>query len=85
LRKTAQQQTARQAPHGVTPDGRVKATVAFADGEQVTLDGYAEKPPRVEASEGSAGPLFYDSSSHRFKFTVSPSAGREASILLRSR
>ena len=70
----------------LTDDGRVKATVAFADGEQaVTLHGYAEKPPRVEASEGSAGPLFYDSSSHRFNFTVSPSTGRVASILLTTR
>jgi len=64
-------------------DGRVKATVAFADGEQaVTLHGYAEKPPRVEASEGIAGPLFYDPSSHRFNFTVSPGTGRVASIAL---
>jgi hypothetical protein len=67
----------------LTDDGSVKATVAFADGEQaVTLHGYAEKPPRVEASEGSAGPLFYDSSSQRFNFTVSAGPGRVASILL---
>ena len=64
-------------------DGKVKATVAFADGEQaVTLHGYAEKPPRVEASDGSARLLFYDSSSHRFNFTVSPGTSRVASILL---
>jgi hypothetical protein len=67
----------------LTDDGRVKVTVAFAEGEQaVTLHGYAEKAPRVELSEGSAGPLFYDSSSHRFNFAVSPSSSRVASILL---
>jgi hypothetical protein len=67
----------------LTDDGRVKATVAFAEGEQaVTLHGYAEKPPRVEASDGSARPLFYDSSSHRFNFTVSPGTSRVTSILL---
>ena len=70
----------------LTDDGRVRATVALADGEQaVTLHGYAEKPPRVEASDGSAGPLFYDSSSHRFNFTVSPGTGRVASVLLTTR
>ena len=67
----------------LTDDGRLKAMVAFADGEQaVTLHGYAEKPPRVEASGGSAGPLFYDSSCQRFNFTVSPGTGRLASVLL---
>ena len=67
----------------LTDDGTVKATVAFAEGEQaVTLHGYAKKPPRVEASDGSAGPLFYDSSSHMFNFTVSPRTGQTASVVL---
>jgi hypothetical protein len=67
----------------LTDDGRVKVTVAFAEGEKaVTLHAYAEKPPRVEASDGSAKTLFYDSSSHRFKFTVSPGTSRVASIVL---
>jgi hypothetical protein len=67
----------------LTDDGRVKVKVAFAEGEQaVTLHGYAEKPPRVEGSDGSARLLFYDSSSHSFDFTVSPGTSRVASILL---
>jgi hypothetical protein len=67
----------------LTDDGTVKATVAFAEGERaVTLHGYAKKPPRIEASGGSAGPLSYDSSSHMFNFTVSPGAGRTASVVL---
>ena len=69
----------------LTDDGTVKATVAFAEGEQaVTLHGYAKKPPRVEASDGSAGPLFYDSSSHMFNFTVSSRTGQTASVVLTS-
>ena len=67
----------------LTDDGKVRATVVFADGEQaVTLHGYAEKPPYVEVVEGAAGPLFYDSSSHIFKFTASPRMGQAASVVL---
>ena len=69
----------------LTDDGKLRVTVAFADGEQaVTICGYAEKAPAVEAIDGVAGALFYDASSHIFKVTVSPGTGRAASVILRS-
>jgi hypothetical protein len=62
-------------------NGHVQATINFARGEtSATMFGYSPSPPAVTASQGTVGPVVYDTSSHIFKFSVSPAANGSATI-----
>ena len=68
----------------LTDNGSVQATITFAAGEKsVTLSGYSPSLPTASASKGIVGPVTYNSSTHFFKFAVSPSADRSATITLK--
>ena len=68
----------------LTDNGSVQATITFATGEKsVTLSGYSPSLPTATASKGIVGPVTYNSSTHFFKFAVSPSADRSATITVR--
>jgi len=64
-------------------NGHVQATISFARGEtSATMFGYSPFLPAVTASQGTVGPVVYDTSSHLFKFSVSPAANGSATITL---
>jgi hypothetical protein len=63
-------------------DGTLTATIAFAAGETVTLQGYAPTAPTATASTGTVGPVTFDAAAKRFTVLVSP-AGTTATIGLK--
>jgi hypothetical protein len=64
--------------------GTVNATVAFASNEHtVTVRGYAPAAPAVTASDGSAGPVSYNSSTHLFTVPVTAGGDHNAVIALK--
>jgi hypothetical protein len=70
----------------LSDDGRVHATVEFADGEsQLTLHGYASDSPRIEAENGAVRNVVFDVATGKFHFTLSPTGGqRRVSIVIGS-
>ncbi|HEX7736618.1 MAG TPA: hypothetical protein VF458_17350 [Ktedonobacteraceae bacterium] len=65
----------------LSDDGTVHATIAFASKEgPVTLSGYAPFRPTVTASNGTASPITYNTTTHIFTFTVSAGQNNSASI-----
>ena len=57
------------------------ATVAFAASEKsVTLHGYAPSAPQVTATDGSAGAVSYNASTHLFTVSVTPGGDHNAVI-----
>ena len=74
----------RIASAEATPTG-VRATVTFAAGERaVTLHGYADAAPALAAEGGFAGPVAFDSPTHRFTVDVSRNTGgASVSVVIR--
>jgi hypothetical protein len=67
----------------LSDNGTVNATVAFANNEHsVTVHGYAPTAPTATASDGSVGPVSYNSSTHLFSVTVMPGSDHNAVIAL---
>jgi hypothetical protein len=67
----------------LSDNGTVHATVIFATGEKsVTLHGYAPSAPTVTATDGAAGAVSYDSTTHLFTVTVTPGGNHNAVIAL---
>lgn len=67
----------------LSDNGSVHATVAFAAKEgPVTLHGYAPSLPKVTTTNGVAGPITYDSTTHLFSFTLSAGQNNSATINL---
>ena len=66
----------------LTDNGTVQATVTFAKGEtSVNLFGYSPSIPAVSASQGTIEAIIYDTSSHLFKFTISPTTADQPAII----
>ena len=64
---------------GVADTGIVRTTIRFGMGERsVTLSGYANAAPRVNAIDGSAGAVSYDVANHLFHVVISPDSGAAA-------
>ncbi|MFC0542783.1 hypothetical protein [Kutzneria chonburiensis] len=65
----------------LSDNGTVHATVAFASSEKsVTLHGYAPSAPQVTATDGSAGTVSYNASTHLFTVSVTPGGDHNAVI-----
>ncbi|GAA3435123.1 hypothetical protein GCM10018954_047270 [Kutzneria kofuensis] len=67
----------------LSDNGTVHATVTFAAGEHsVTLHGYAPSAPKVTATDGTAGAVSYNSTTHLFTVSVTPGGDHNAVISL---
>ncbi|MFC0430787.1 hypothetical protein [Kutzneria buriramensis] len=67
----------------LSDNGSVHATVSFASNEKsVTLHGYAPSAPKATATDGAAGTVSYNSSTHLFTVSVTPGADHNAVIAL---
>lgn len=67
----------------LSDNGTVHATVAFAPGEgALTLHGYAPVQPTVVTTNGSAGPVTYNPTTHLFTLSVSAGQNNAATINL---
>ena len=76
--------TGKKRIASLSDDGEVRATIAFAEGEDpITLHGYAPAAPRVTASQGHAGTVEYDQSTGVFSVQITPSRAATAQITLR--
>ncbi|MEV6609574.1 hypothetical protein [Kutzneria sp. NPDC051319] len=65
----------------LSDNGTVHATVTFAASEKsVTLHGYAPSAPQVTATDGTAGAVSYNASTHLFTVSVSPGGDHNAVI-----
>lgn len=65
----------------LSDNGSVHATVAFAPQEgTVTLHGYAPSQPTITTTNGVAGPITYDPTTHLFSFPLSAGQNNSATI-----
>ena len=66
---------------GLADYGAARVAVNFATGESsVLITGYSMFAPRVQAIQGSIGPVTYDDTTHLFRVPVMPGSGKTATI-----
>src|SRR5262249_30462972 len=68
---------------GITDDGAVHVTVAFAPNESSrTITGYSAIPPAGRTADGAALPVVYHRDTHLFTLSVAPGPDRKTTVIL---